>query len=216
MVKKSLLKRKERIKQNLLPKVEVTHAEKPVFNKSHGLSIPGGIFVSSGHTWASVGQDGDVRIGIDDFAKKTIGAISDIELPNLGMPLVKGQTVFSIKQGKRTIPFKAPLSGKISKVNTKLSNHPDQLDTTVYDKNWMCVIDADNLDEEVSSLKIGKSAVVYYLEELERFQKYIKGLKKDNSEIKDLVEYYHHLDECITEQLDDKQFSNFVNSFFGK
>lgn len=73
MVQKSLLKRQDRIKQNLMPKVEVTQAEKPVLKNTQGFSIPGGIFVSEGHTWASVGQDGDVRIGIDDFAKKAIG-----------------------------------------------------------------------------------------------------------------------------------------------
>jgi len=215
MVKRILLKRQDKIKQKLMPKVEITQSETTVPHGAGDFSIPGGIFVSAGHTWASVGQDGNVKIGMDDFAKKTIGKISEIELPNLGMKLEKGQTLFNIKQGNRSIPFKSPVSGKISKVNSKLNNHLDQLDNSVYDNNWMCMIDADDLDSEVSGLKIGKSAVTYYLEEIERYQNYFKdvrNMKTDDST--DLVDYYNQLDDCCMEELDDGQFKTFADSFF--
>lgn len=213
MVKKSFIKRQDRIKKSLMPKVEITHVEdNDVREKSGDFSIPGGVFISEGHTWASLEQDGNVKIGMDDFARKTIGEITDIEFPNLGMSLKKGQTIFNIKQGNRSIAFKSPVSGKISKVNTKLSSNLESLERTPYDKNWMCIIDADNLDSEVQSLKIGKAAVTYYLEEIERRQKYFTDIKG----IKDLVDLYHQMDDHGIKDLDDEHWQGFVDSFFTK
>ncbi len=214
LVKRILLKRQDRIKQRLMPKVEITQSETMVPLGTGDFSIPGGIFVSPGHTWASVGQDGNVKVGMDDFAKKTIGKISEIELPNLGMKLEKGQTLFNIKQGNRSIPFKSPVSGKVSKVNSKMNSHLDQLDNSVYNNNWLCMIDADDLDSEVSGLKIGKSAVVYYLEEIERYQNYFKDVRNIKTDSKDLADYYNQLNDCCMEELDDSQFKKFADSFF--
>lgn len=215
MVKRILVKRQDSIKKKLMPNVEITQTETHVPHGAGDFSIPGGIFVSAGHTWASVGQDGNVKIGIDDFAKKTIGKVSEIEMPNLGMTVERGQTLFSIKQGNRSIPFKSPVSGKISKINSKLNSDLDRLDLSVYDTNWMCIIDADNLDSEVSGLKIGKSAVVYYLEEIERYQNYFKDVRNVKTDPEDLVEYYNQLEDCSMEELDDSQFKIFADSFFG-
>jgi len=218
IVKKSWLKRQDRIKKNLMPKVEITQSEEETHptDKARDYAIPGGVFISEGHTWASLEQDGNVKIGMDDFARKTIGKISDIEFPNLGMTLKKGQTLFNVKQGNRSIAFKSPVSGTISKVNTKLSSHLENLENSVYDKNWMCIVNADNLDSEVQSLKIGKSAVLYYLEEIERCKKYFSGLSGKNEESKDLADYYHKLGAPQMEELNDNQWEAFVERFFSK
>ncbi|HSR18680.1 MAG TPA: response regulator, partial [Ignavibacteriaceae bacterium] len=100
-VKKILIKRNDRIQKQLKPKVHITHLADT--KTSLEFVIPGGVFISPGHCWISMEQDGNVKIGIDDFAKKLIGKIDAIEFPNLGMNIKKGQPLFTIKQGRKTI-----------------------------------------------------------------------------------------------------------------
>ena len=146
------------------------------------------------------------------FAKKLIGKIDDIEFPNLGMNITQGQPLFIIKQGKRSIQFNSPISGQVAKVNNDLGDNIDALDYSPYEKNWICVIDADKLDTELSRLKIGKNAVNFYQDEIEKYTKQIKNLiskdvdKKDNFEL-----YWGQL-----EKLEEKEWYLVTSEFFKK
>jgi CheY-like chemotaxis protein/glycine cleavage system H lipoate-binding protein len=173
MTKRFLIRRNERIRKELKPRVHVTHLPSTEGLLASEFAIPGGVFISEGHTWASMDEDGTVKVGLDDFAKKFIGRIDDLEMPNLGMVVKKGQPLFYVKQGYRTIPFNAPVSGRVAKVNTALKNDLKALDVTPYGDNWVCVIDADQLEVEIPKLKIGKAAVEFYHEELEHANKYV-------------------------------------------
>lgn len=185
--KKSLIKRQDRIQKQLKPRVHITHLTETEKVKFGEFAIPGGVFISEGHTWASVAQDGSVRIGIDDFAKKLIGEIDDIEFPNLGMNISKGQPLFSIKQKNRIVKFNSPLSGIVAKINHELKEELHSLNYSVYEKNWICTIDADKLDSELPKLKIGKNAVEFYQNEIDKFLKEMKNILKDDTKSDELI-----------------------------
>jgi CheY-like chemotaxis protein/glycine cleavage system H lipoate-binding protein len=180
-VQKSLLKRQDRIQKQLKPRVLITHLTENEKIGSGEFAIPGGVFLSEGHCWAAIDQDGTVKVGIDDFAKKLIGKIDDIEFPNLGMNITKGQPLFMVKQDNKSIQFNSPVSGQVKKVNQELRDDIASLEYTAYEKNWICQIDADNLDTELSQLKIGKNAVNFYQEEIERYSEEIKRFLKNES-----------------------------------
>jgi len=210
--KKSLIKRQERIQKQLKPRVHITHlSEKEKLNIGE-FSIPGGVFISEGHCWAGISQEGAVRIGIDDFAKKLIGKIDDIEFPNLGMAIAKGQPLFSIKQGKKLIHFNSPVSGQVGKVNLDLGDNLETLDYSTYEKNWICVIDADKLDTELTQLKIGKNAVNFYQDEIDRYTKRIKDFIKNGDDKKDSFELYWGQ----LQNLEDKDWYIITGEFFKK
>lgn len=65
--KKSLLKRQDRINKQLRPKVHISHVKDEKHDDSGEFSIPGGVFISEGHCWAEIDQDGNVKIGIDEY-----------------------------------------------------------------------------------------------------------------------------------------------------
>ena len=176
---KLLIKREDRIKKMLKPKVHITHLEGTSESKVPEFMIPGGVFISEGHCWASVNEEGVAKIGIDDFAKKLIGKVDAIEFPNLGMIVKKNQPLFTVKQGTRTITFKSPISGKVKEINKPLSNDLESLDYTPYEKNWVCSIDAEELDTEIRQLKIGKAAVAFYEEDIEKLQELKRKMKTD-------------------------------------
>ena len=95
------------------------------------------------------------------------------------MTVQRGQPLFTVTQAKRRVPFLAPVSGKVIDINSALGKHPEALETTPYAENWICVIDADNLDAEIPALKIGNTAVAFFQEELERFKETVKKMSRN-------------------------------------
>ena len=212
-VKKLLIKREDRISKTLKPKVHITHLKEAVGSKTPEFQIPGGVFISEGHCWANVSEDGTVKVGLDDFAKKIIGKIDSIGLPNLGMIVKKGQSLFTLTQGQRTVSFKSPVSGKVKEINKFINNELDTLDFSPYDKNYVCEIDADELDSELPNLKIGKAAVSFYQEDIEKLQ----ALKKKTQTSKEAeLEPEGVIFAGEMEKLDDISWKRFTEEFFEK
>ncbi len=175
-------------------------------------AIPGGVFISQNHCWISIDPDGSAKVGIDDFAKKLIGDVDDIDFPNLGMKANKGSVLFSIKQKNRTIPFIAPVSGVITKINSDLKEDIEKLQFTPYETNWICSIDADNLDNELKDLKIGKSAVTFYHNEIDNYTESILSIKEKDENIFDKKGLF----ESDLSELDDYNWKNITEKFFAR
>jgi glycine cleavage system H protein len=170
--------------------------------------VPGGVLVSSGHCWASLAEDGNARVGLDDFAKKLLGRVDRIELPEVGARIRAGEQLFKIRQGDRQASFNAPLSGKVVAVNSGLSRDGTALDASPYGNNWVCVIEGDDLDNDLARAKIGKSAVALFQEDLDRFGEFMrKAGEGDGSRTLSIGAF---------EELDDDQWNAAVSEFFAR
>jgi CheY-like chemotaxis protein/glycine cleavage system H lipoate-binding protein len=212
-VKKALIKRQDRIQKQLKPKVHITHMSAVGHTGADEFAIPGGVFIATGHTWAAMFEDGTVRIGLDDLARKLLGTVDGIEFPNLGMTIAAGQPLFTVTQGTRRVPFLSPVSGKVLENNSGLGKHLDALETTSYGENWICVIDADKLDAEIKDLKIGNGAVAFYQEELDRFKEMTRSMSRrtpDGSTAPAGEEMY----TGEMQDLDDRDHEALVGAFF--
>ncbi|MCZ7608807.1 MAG: response regulator [Ignavibacterium sp.] len=187
-VRKSLIKRQDKIQKQLKPKVHITHLPASDDFIQGEFSIPGGVFIARNHTWVSMNQEGIAKVGIDDFALKLIGKIDSLELPNLGMTIKAGQPLFTIKQGNRTVTFSSPVSGKVAQINTLLQNNIDALDITPYERNWVCALDAENLDNEIKEMTIGKSAVTFFQDDIEKFKVMFMDLLKSEKKSDEYLE----------------------------
>ncbi len=213
MVEKFLIRRNDRIRKEMKSRVHITNLENPGFEETVDFFIPGGVFIAKGHSWAAIADDGTVKAGLDDFAKKTIGKIEGIEMPNLGMEVKQGQPLFTVKQGTRSIPFMAPLSGKVTKINKNIASHPEALDSTPYDQNWICQMDATALDDELSKLHIGQSAVNYFNDEINKLSLYIKdNVSSTMDENAIPADGKVHIGELAA--LKEKDLNIIVNDFF--
>jgi CheY-like chemotaxis protein/glycine cleavage system H lipoate-binding protein len=212
-VKKLLIKREDRIIKTLKPKVHITNLKEAIASATPEFQIPGGVFISEGHCWANVNEEGTVKVGLDDFAKKIIGKIDSIGLPNLGMVVKKGQSLFTINQGQKSISLKSPISGKVKEINKFINQELDALNLTPYDINWVCEIDADELDSELPSLKIGKAAVSFYQDDIEHLQE-LKKKMKTGKEAE--LEPNGVIFAGEMEKLDDINWRRFAEQFFEK
>ncbi len=210
--KKLLIKREERIKQTIKPGVSITNVDNILASHSTGFAIPGGVFISDNHCWTSINQEGQAQVGIDDFAMKLLGKVDVIGAPNLGMQVKKGDNLFTVRSEGRTIQFKAPISGKVVKINDQLFEDLEVLEYSSYNKNWVCVVDPDELDSELSGLKIGKSAVGFYQDELEKLKSLHSKIRsgKESEDFK--PESYIEVGEMRS--TDDISWERYKESFF--
>jgi glycine cleavage system H lipoate-binding protein len=212
-VKRLLIKRKDRIEKQLKPKIHVTHRTDSEGIRGGEFSIPGGVLISPGHCWASLSQDGAVKVGIDDFAKKLIGHVDGFDLPNAGMTVKVGQPLFAARQGARRIQFHAPISGHVARVNQAINKATEELDVTSYHNHWVCTIEGENLDVEMPLLKIGKSAVALFQEDIDRFVAFLRetaGARVPDGSAEEAF--------CIgaMERLTDDQWDRAAKEFFGR
>ena len=84
------------------------------------------------------------------------------------------------------------------------------LKITPYEKNWVCSIDAEKLDTELAELKIGKNAVSFYQEEIDKYLNKVKELQSIDSTITDEM-YWGQL-----EHLSEKDWYIVTSEFFKK
>jgi glycine cleavage system H lipoate-binding protein len=210
--KKALIKRQDKIQKQLKPKVHITHVPASDDFTQGEFAIPGGVFIAKNHTWVSMNQAGIAKIGIDDFAKKLIGRVYSVELPNLGMNVKAGQPLFTIKQGNRSITFNSPVSGKVSQINTILKDNIDALDITPYERNWVCALDAENLDNEIKGMHIGKSAVAFFQEDIEKFKSVFTAIMKSEKKGDEYLEEGLFVGQL--EKLNDVNWNKVIAEFF--
>ncbi len=95
------------------------------------------------------------------------------------------------------------------KINQDLREDAAILEETPYGESWICVIDGDNLDAELPQLKIGRSVVALFQEDIDRFQAFVQ--KASGTEVSDPATL------CIgaIEKMDDAQWDATVKEFFG-
>jgi CheY-like chemotaxis protein/glycine cleavage system H lipoate-binding protein len=208
-VKKALIKRRDRIEKELKPAVHISGAAPEGRSRGGEFFIPGGALISQGHCWASLGEDGSVKVGLDDFARKLIGRVDAVEFPNVGMRVKAGQPLFSVRQDLRRAQFHAPVGGKVVKLNEPLARESEALELTPYQKNWVCVIDADNLDADLPALRIGKSAVALFQDDIERLRSRLRGAGAEEGADAALL-------VGALERLDDERWEALAKEFFGR
>ncbi len=209
---KALIKRQDKIQKQLKPKVHITNVPASDDFSKGEFSIPGGVFIYKNHTWVNMNQEGIAKVGIDDFAKKLVGKVTSLELPNLGMNVKAGQPLFTIKQGNRSVSFSSPVSGKVSQINTLLKENIDALDVTPYERNWVCAIDAENLDNEIKDMHIGKTAVSFFQDDIEKFKTFITEILKSEKKDDEYLENGLYVGQI--EKLSDVNWNKVTAEFF--
>ena len=211
-VKKAVVRREDRIARQLKPVVRITRRAEPEGVRPGEFFIPGGVLISRGHCWASLASDGLVTVGLDDFAKKLIGRVDALELPAVGTNLRAGEPLFTILRKGRRIQFLTPIGGRVTRVNQRLSEMTSDLDATPYDPQWISIIEAENLDADIPTLKIGKSAEALFQEDIGRFACFLRETTK-SAPPGEAVESTLCLGAL--EALNDSQWEQAVREFFG-
>jgi CheY-like chemotaxis protein len=133
--------------------------------------VPGGLFLSGGHAWVRIEPAGQARTGIDDFARKALGSIDAVELPQRGAAVRRGEPLYTLRRGAQVVHVLAPVGGRVAQVNEALRSEPERLTRSPYDRGWVCLLQPTDLAGDLRGLRIGRPVVAWYQEEIERLRK---------------------------------------------
>lgn len=178
---KCLIKRKDRLERQMKPTVRLITPATKESGSPREFNVPAGIFVSQNHTWVNVEMNGTARIGLDDFARKTIGRIDGVELPKPGATIGKGDPLFAIKHNSHTFSIASPVSGIVTLVNAEHAEHPEWIASKPFELSWMCCVDPSSLADDLHALKIGAESVHWYREEIDRYGELLRNAEKERS-----------------------------------
>lgn len=165
-----LVRRQARLEAQRQPTVRIVSPGQAEHTPSNEYCIPGGAFIAPSHTWVRIEPDGQVRIGIDDFANKALGAIGEVLLPKPGAQIRCGDPLFSFKRGAEEARFVAPMSGTVRDPNADLLADPARVTQSPYKDGWVCRLEPSDLTGELGRLRIGQAVVAWYGLEIDRLQ----------------------------------------------
>ncbi|SVD99924.1 uncharacterized protein METZ01_LOCUS452778 [marine metagenome] len=111
--------------------------------------VPDNLSYTEEHEWVNVQDDGQVKIGITDYAQNSLSDVVFVELPEVGDLFAKGDVLAIAESVKAASDIYAPISGKIIAVNEKLEEFPELVNESPYEFGWMVLIEPE---DEVSGL----------------------------------------------------------------
>jgi glycine cleavage system H protein len=110
------------------------------------MDIPEDLRYSKDHEWVRV-EGGEARIGITDYAQDALGDVVFVDLPEAGATLKVGESFSEVESTKSVSEVYAPVSGRVSHINTELGDHPERLNEDPYGDGWICVIALDQVSQ---------------------------------------------------------------------
>lgn len=101
----------------------------------------------SSHEWARVEADGNVSIGISDYAQDSLGDVVYVELPEVGTEVNAGQEAGVVESVKAASDIFSPVSGEVIAINDALEEAPETVNDSPYDDGWFFKVKPSDVTE---------------------------------------------------------------------
>src|SRR5688572_15564356 len=92
---------------------------------------PGNLKYTKDHEWAKK-DGGKVTVGVTHHAQEALGDVVYVELPKVGATVTAGASFGVIESTKAVSELFAPISGKVTRVNSELSKEPAAVNKDPY------------------------------------------------------------------------------------
>jgi glycine cleavage system H protein len=111
---------------------------------------PDDLFYTKDHEWARI-EDRDgakvATIGVTRYAVEQLGDVTQVDLPKEGESVKQAEVFGSVESVKAVSDLFAPVTGKVVKVNSPLSDSPEYVNEDPYDEGWMIQVAVTNAKE---------------------------------------------------------------------
>jgi glycine cleavage system H protein len=111
---------------------------------------PDDLFYTKDHEWARI-EDRDgakfATIGVTRYAVEQLGDVTQVDLPKEGEQVKQAEVFGSVESVKAVSDLFAPVTGKVVKVNSPLSDSPEYVNEDPYDEGWMIQVAVTNAKE---------------------------------------------------------------------
>ncbi len=123
-----------------------------------GYHIPEELMYTKEHEWAKE-EGGVVRIGITDYAAKTLNDVVYVTSPKVNDRVEQAKTMGTVESIKAVSEVYSPVSGTVTRVNSELDSHPELVNKSPYGEGWLVEVRASNLATERKGLLDAKAYV---------------------------------------------------------
>tara|TARA_B100001079_G_C16132889_1_gene392134 strand:- start:187 stop:576 length:390 start_codon:yes stop_codon:yes gene_type:complete len=114
--------------------------------------LPGDLYYTNEHEWLRKEEDGNITVGITDYAQAALGDLVYVEIPEIGQNIDAGGEMAVVESVKAASDVYSPLSGKITNVNENLTNEPQIINLDPYGEGWIaCIFPSDEINNVMNA-----------------------------------------------------------------
>jgi glycine cleavage system H lipoate-binding protein len=135
------------------PRRVAARAAEPV---SDWFVVPDGIRLHPGHAWAAPTGNGEMRVGIDDFARAFVGPIRSVDAPPEGATLIQGEPAWTLHGDGGPLTLISPVTGVVTARRT--GDHLDDVSRDPYGSGWLLEVRATDPERDARHLFSGAVA----------------------------------------------------------
>jgi len=132
-----------------------------------GYDMPDELYYHEEHSWARV-EGNKVTVGMNDMFQKEAGDIVFVDVPEEEDEVEQGEVCGKIQSRKWIGKLCAPVSGEIVEINEELEDDTSLINQDPYGKGWILVIEATDLENELTNLMHGDSILPFIDQEIQR------------------------------------------------
>jgi glycine cleavage system H lipoate-binding protein len=173
-----------------------------------GFQVPDNLRYHPGHTWALSESPNLVRVGLDDFAGKLLGAVVHVNLPQRGQWIRQGQKLITVERKGMKVDMVSPIEGSVTEINEALAQDPELARRDPYGDGWLVTVQAPDAKTNFRNLLGGALARGWMEEAVLRLQRrmpqFAGALAQDGgTAMNDLAA-----------QIPEKEFAEMAHEFF--
>ncbi len=105
-----------------------------------GVQLPEHLHYHPGHTWAAAEGTHRLRVGIDEFAARLLGPLTQVQLPLRGRWFGQGERGWTLHAADRQAGLPMPVEGEVIEVNEQALAHPEKITADPYGEGWLLVV----------------------------------------------------------------------------
>lgn len=106
--------------------------------------IPTDLRYTETHEWASVEDDGTIKVGITDHAQSQLGDLVYVELPEVGDRVEAGDACAVVESVKAASDVYSPIAGEVTAVNEDLEGSPELVNQDAFGDGWLFALNVDD------------------------------------------------------------------------
>lgn len=111
-----------------------------------------GLFYTKEHEWAKKLDDGNVAVGVADYAQAQLHEVVYVELPEVDSEVEQMEAVGAVESVKAVSDFYCPVGGKVIEVNESLIDAPEKINEDPYGEGWIAKVEPSSLDDDLGEL----------------------------------------------------------------
>ena len=122
-----------------------------------GFKVPTSTYyLHRGHTWAVLEDNGQVRVGMDDFSQKILGPAEAIEFPEVGRAYYQDHVCMALVRQGHKAKVLAPVDGIVQEINTRVQQQAGLVHDDPYGEGWLFKVQPTNLNRNLDTLYSGE------------------------------------------------------------